>query len=190
MHGPRTPETKDTSMALDDKNLVLYVANYTNDTDAQADYQALHDAQKGGDVMVVAAVVVSRDDDGEVTVDEHGTGQVAAGAAGGGLIGLAVGLFAPPLLFATAVGAGIGAGIGALMKRHEESELSVDLQEYLPPGTSAIVCVLDDTYLDRVDKALTKSVKKVDKAIDSGDYDRLVKELDKAGYRIDDAIES
>jgi hypothetical protein len=87
MHGPRNPETKDTSMALDDKNLILYVANYTNDTDAQADYQALHDAQKGGDVMVVAAVVISRDDDGEVTVDEHGTGQVAAGAAGGGLVG-------------------------------------------------------------------------------------------------------
>lgn len=171
-------------------NMILYVATYTSDEDAQSDYQTLHDAQKSGDVMVVSAVVVSRDDDGEVTVDEHGTGQVAAGATGGGLVGLAVGLFAPPLLLATAVGAGIGAGIGALMKRHDESELSIDLQEYLPPGTSAIVCVMEDTYMDRVDKALSKSAKKIDKAIDSGDYDRLTKELDKAGHRIDDAVES
>ncbi|MBY5161325.1 DUF1269 domain-containing protein [Salsipaludibacter albus] len=175
-------------MALD--NLVLYVATYTDESDARTDYDALHDAQRSTDLMVLSAVVLSRDDDGEVTVDQHGTGEVATGTVSGGLVGLAVGLFAPPLLLATAAGAGIGAGIGALMKRHHENELSVDLQDSLPPGSSAVVVVLEDTYLDRVDKALAKSAKKVDRAIDAGDYDRLAKELEDAGHRIDDAVQS
>lgn len=76
------------------------------------------------------------------------------------------------------------------MKRHHETELSVDLQDSLPPGTSAIVVVLEDTYLDRVDRALAKSAKKIDGAIDAGDYDRLAKELEDAGHRIDDAVQS
>ena len=38
---------------------------------------------------------------------------VREGAAGLGAVGFAVGLFAPPLLAATAVGAAIGAAIGA-----------------------------------------------------------------------------
>ena len=104
--------------------------------------------------------------------------------------GLVVGLFAPPLLLATAIGAGIGAGIGELKKRHEEKELGVDMEEYLPPGSSAVLVVADDTYLDRVDRALAKSSKKINKAVDSGDYEKLAKELEDADRRVSDAIDS
>ncbi len=104
--------------------------------------------------------------------------------------GLVVGLFAPPLLLATALGAGIGAGIGELKKRHEEKELGVDVEEYLPPGTSAIIVVADDTYADRIDRALEKSIKKVNKAVDKGDYEKLEKELRDADKRITDAVDS
>ncbi len=176
-------------MAFGD-NMILYVATYGDASVARDDYASLRAAQKDGDVVLVEAVVIDRDDDGEVHVDEHGTGHVSAGATGGGLVGLVVGLFSPPLLLATAAGAGIGAGIGALLKRHEESELSVELEEYLPAGTSAIVAVMEDAYLDRVDRALAKSAKKIDRAIDKGDLDRLEQELEKAGHRIDDAISS
>ena len=113
-------------------------------------------------------------------------GAAKVGAAGG----LVVGLFAPPLLLATAIGAGIGAGIGALKKRHEEKEMGVDVDEYLPPGSSAVIVVVDDTYLDRVDKALAKSSKKVSKAVDSGDVEKLQKELDDADKRVSKAVDS
>ena len=86
----------------------------------------------------------------------------------GGTAGLVVGLFAPPLLAATAVGAGIGAVVGRLSKRHEEKELGVELEEYLAPGTSAVVVVADDVYADRVEDALVKADKRVNKAIDAG----------------------
>ncbi len=160
-------------MSMANENLSLYVASYADAAAAEADFKSLKDAQAAEDFAVVGAVVASRDDAGEVTVDEHGAASPVAGSAVvGGAGGLVVGLFAPPLLLAAVVGAGIGAGIGELKKRHEEKKMGVDLEEYLPPGSSAVIVVVDDMYADRVDKALTKSTKKINKAVDSGDVRR------------------
>ncbi len=64
---------------------------------------------------------LNRDASGKVDVAEHDSGaHVAGGAVLGGTAGLVVGLFPPPLLAATAVGAGIGAVVGKLKKKHEE----------------------------------------------------------------------
>ena len=173
------------------ENLILYVASYDDATAAEADFKSLKEAQRAEDFAVVGAVVASRNEAGEVTVDEHGVASpVGGGTVIGAGAGLVVGLFAPPLLLATAVGAGIGAGIGELKKRHEEKELGVDVEEYLPPGTSAVIVVADDTYADRIDHALEKSIKKVNKAVDKGDYEKLEKELEDADKRITDAVDS
>ena len=157
-----------------DQNLQLYVASYDDPAAAEADFKSLKAAQAAEDFAVVGAVVASRDDAGEVTVDEHGA---ASPVAGGAKLGAGRrprrGPVRTAAVAATAIGAGIGAGIGALKKRHEEKQLGVDLEEYLPPGTSAVIVLVDDTYLDRVDRALTKSSKKISKAVDSGDVDKL-----------------
>ena len=66
----------------------------------------------GGQLQGV--VVVSKDLEGELSVERdrpHGR----EGAAGLGAVGFAVGLFAPPLLAATAIGAALGAGAGKLL---------------------------------------------------------------------------
>jgi uncharacterized membrane protein len=133
---------------------------------------------------------MSRDADGKVDVLEKGDGTVGAGAVMGGGVGLVVGLFAPPLLAATAIGAGIGAVLGHLTKKHQEKELGVELEEYLPPNSSAVVVVIDDKYLDGVEKALGKAAKRVNKAIDSGDYHKLQKALAKSDDEIGDAVDS
>jgi ribosomal protein S20 len=52
------------------------------------------------------------------------------------------------------------------------------------------VVVLDDQYLDNVDSALTKADKKVNKAIDKGDYDAIEKAINDASDNVDDAIDS
>ena len=173
------------------ENLALYVASYDDPAAAEADFRSLKDAQAAADFAVVGAVVASRDAAGKVTVDEKGAASPVGGAATLGAVGgLVVGLFAPPLLAATAIGAGIGAGIGALSKRHEEKELGVDIEEYLPPGSSAVIVVADDTYADRIDAALAKSSKKISKAVDSGDVDKLQKELEDADERVSKAVDS
>lgn len=174
---------------MSEQNLTLYVAGYADATSAKADFDDLK-AARDDDFDVVGAVVMSRDADGKVDVLEKGTGQVAGGSLVGGGVGLLVGLFAPPLLAATAVGAGIGALAGELTKKHDEKQLGVDLEEYLPPNSSAVVVVLDDMYLDRVQRSLTRADKRVSKAIDSGDYDKLQKALEKSGGEISDAVDS
>jgi hypothetical protein len=57
-------------------------------------------------------------------------------------------------------------------------------------GTSAILVVLDDQYLDNVDAALGKADKKVNKAIDSGDYADIQKAIAEGADNVDDAIDS
>jgi uncharacterized membrane protein len=173
---------------MTDPNYVLYVASYGDDSAAAAeDFKDLEEVAEGA---VVAAVVLDRDADGKVNVKEHGGGLVGGGAAAGAVGGLVVGLFAPPLLAATALGAGIGAGVGAIVKRHEEKKIGVDAEEWLPNGSSAIVAVIDDLYLDNVEKAITKAVKKTNKAIDKGDYDAVVKAMSEGGDDIVKAVEA
>ena len=177
-------------MAYQDRNLLLYVAAYGGNTAAaKADYKRLKELD---DFAVIASVVLTREADGNVDVDEHGGMQVGRGATLGGVAGLVVGLFAPPLLAATAVGAGIGAAAGKIAKHHDEKKIesAVDDNDWLPPGCSAIVAVIDDEYLDRVDAAVADAEKKVNKAIDKGDYDEVVKALNEGGQQIVEAVDS
>ena len=170
-------------------NLVLYVAAYSDAASARQDFDALK-ALQGPDLEIAGAVVMNRDADGDVDVLAVGDGTVAGGAWLGGGVGLVVGLFAPPLLASTAIGAGIGALLGHFTKKHEEKELGVDLDEYLPPDSSAVAVVVDDKYLDRVEAALVKSAKKVSKAIDKDDFDKLQKAVANAEKNVGDAIDS
>jgi len=170
-------------------NLVLYVGTYSDASAAQQDFEALK-AAEGDDLEVVGAVVMSRDADGKVDVLESGDEHVSRGAWIGGGIGLVVGLFAPPLLASTAIGAGIGAVLGHFSKKHEEKELGVELDEYFPPNSSAVVVVIDNKYLDRVEAALTKANKNISKAIDQDDYDKLEKAVSDAQKDVGDAVDS
>ncbi len=174
---------------MTNENLVLYVAAYGDADAAQQDFETLK-AAEGDDFEVLGAVVMSRDGDGKVDVLEKGDESTAGGAVIGGGIGLAIGLFAPPLLAATAIGAGIGGVLGHLTKRHEEKELGAELDEYFPADSSAVVAVFDDKYLDRVSTALENAEKNVSKAIDSGDYDTLQKALADSAESAADSVDS
>jgi len=175
-------------LAMTDPNYTLVAAAYGDDSSAAAaDFQTLKSID---DAAVVAAVVLERDTSGKVEVKEHGGGLIAGGTAAGAVGGLVVGLFAPPLLLAGVVGAGIGAGVGAIAKHHEEKKIGVDAEEWLPVGSSAIVAVVDDLYLDRIDRAVSKANKKVSKAIEKGDYDAVVKAVNEGDEKIIKAAES
>ena len=168
------------------KNLALVVGSYDDTAAASDDYKALRSGQDAGGYEIVGAVVLVRDKDGKVQVKEHGDKSVGKGAAWGAGAGVVVGLFAPPLLAATAVGAGIGAVLGKIKKNHEEKEFGVDVDEYLAPGTSAVVAVVDDKWADNVEKALSRADKRISKAIDADDYDKLREAIEKSA---DDVVE-
>ena len=175
---------------MDSDNLALVVGAYADAGAAADDFATLKSGQDAGEYEVVGAVVMNRDASGKVEVKEHGDKSVGGGAALGGGVGLVVGLFAPPLLAATAIGAGIGAGIGALKKRHEEKQLGVDVDEYLPPGSSAVVAVVDDKWADRVELALLKSAKSIHKTIVSGYSEHLQTAISKSANEVSGEITS
>lgn len=170
-----------------ERNLMLYVASYDDPASAAADYAALKTLDEAA---VLASVVLSRTGDGKVEVKEHGGGLIGGGIAVGAVAGLVVGLFAPPLLAATAVGAGIGAAAGAIARHHEEKKIGVEADDWLPADSSAIVAIVDDLYLDHVDRVVEKAVKKVNKAVDKGDAEKVAKAIDEGGDKILKALES
>jgi uncharacterized membrane protein len=153
------------------------------------DFQSLKDAE-GDDLSVEGAVVMSRDADGNVDVLEAGAANTdtSTGAVISGGIGVVVDLFAPPLLAATAVG--IGALLGHLSKKHEEKELGVELDEYSPPDSSAVVVVIENKYLDRVGAALDNSTERINKAISQDDYDKLADAVSKSQDEIGKDVDS
>ena len=175
---------------MDSDNLVLVVGAYADAGAAADDFKALKAGQDAGEYQVLGAVVMNRDASGKVDVHEHGDGRTAGGAVLGALPGSSSACSRRRLLAATAIGAGIGAGLGALRKRHEEKKMGVDVEEYLPPGSSAVVAVVDAVYADKVENALVKSDKRINQAIDSGDYDELQKAISKSSAEVSGAITS
>ena len=174
-----------------DDNLVLYAAVYTDDGTAASDFAALESADEASDdFKIEGSVVVAKDSDGKISVKETGGGQIGGGSLIGLGIGAFVGLFAPPFLLASAIGAGIGAIAGKLTKNHEEKKFGTELDQYLDAGSSAILVVMDNKYLDGVQAALGKASKQVNKAISRGDYDDIVDALSKGSGEVADAVDS
>ena len=93
-------------MKLHDTIDVL-IGGYLSRDAAEEDYNAVLNC--GGHLQ--GAVVVSKDLEGNLSVEQTDH-MVREGAEGLGAVGFAVGLFAPPLLAATAVGAAMG-GVAA-----------------------------------------------------------------------------
>ena len=182
---------------MDSDNLTLVVGTYADAGAAADDFATLKSGQDAGEYQVVGAVVMNRDASGKVEVNEHDDKNVSGGATVGGVhIGCGRRRVngkpkssrpRPTESCDTATNA---SWTGPLKKRHEEKQLGVDVDEYLPPGSSAVVAVVDDRWADKVENALVKSDKRISKAIDSGDYDELQKAISKSSDEVSGAISS
>ena len=87
---------------------------------------------------------------------------VREGAAGLGAVGFAVGLFAPPLLAATAIGAAIGAGGGKLLHKQDREQASRSRPgTTIPIGGAGLIVAYPHSAAEQVEPAVTRAVKKV-----------------------------
>src|SRR3954468_24722098 len=110
---------------------------------AKQDFDAVLRLVEEKTITVEGVVLVQKDADGEVHVQETGDHLGRKGAKLGGGVGLVVGLFAPPLLAATAVGAAGATLVGKFAKHKVASGLGEKLGDALPPGSAGILAIYD-----------------------------------------------
>src|SRR5678815_1800896 len=106
---------------MSDDHKDVLIAAYLYEDLAKQDFDAVLKLAEDKAITVEGVVLVQKDEAGEVNVKETGDHLGRKGAKLGGGVGLVVGLFAPPLLAATAVGAAAGAVLGKFARHRLES---------------------------------------------------------------------
>lgn len=145
----------------------LYIAAYPDAKGAKDDWDAIKQLAEDDVIKVDGLVLVSRDADGKINVDDdfHTARKGAAwGAVGGAVIGL---IFPPSLLAGAAVGAGAGLGIGGLMSHRDKKAIKADVEDTLPPNSSGIVAMFEEQWVADVDKALSHADKVSKEQVDA-----------------------
>jgi uncharacterized membrane protein len=118
------------------------------------------DAVQACGAPLLGLVVVSKGLDGTMEIEQHDH-IVKEGAEVVGGAGFIVGLLAPPLLVATAVGVVVGAGVGKIAERKVESALEAQAQETIPIGGAGLIVVYEHEHTAVVEAAVTRAIKKV-----------------------------
>ena len=132
----------------------VLVAGYQDIADATNDFEALVALVKEKQVSIEGVILVTHAQDGSVAVRQTGDNLGRKGMGWGGGVGLAVGLFAPPLLASVAVGAAAGGVIGKFVDHRVENEIHDKIGENLPPGSAGIIAIFDDEQRLGVEQAL------------------------------------
>ncbi|HST40644.1 MAG TPA: DUF1269 domain-containing protein [Conexibacter sp.] len=132
----------------------LYVAAYAAEDAARADWDALKQLAKDDVITVDGLILVSRDGEGKIHVEDDAH-ETAKGAKWGAVGGAVVGLIFPPSLIASAVvGAGLGAGVGGLRSHRGKAAIKADVESTLPLNSSGIVAVFEERWEPDIDSAL------------------------------------
>jgi len=164
-------------MKTDD--LFVYAASYRKENDARADMEAFFDIATTDVVGDYDTALISKDEQGKVHVEKHGSetpGGAWRGALAGGVVGL---LFPPTILTGALVGGGIGAIAGKLWGGMPRADLK-DLGEVLDVGEWGLVIIGESKLDEYIEKAMKKALKKVKKTL-KADRKDLKKELKAIG---------
>jgi len=142
-------------MAWDDETIDVLIGGYMSKDAADDDYEAV----LGSGGYLHGAVVVSKDLEGKLAVEESDH-MVREGAEGLGAVGFVVGLFAPPLLAATAVGAVIGAATGKALHHKTESKLEEQVGATIPVGGAGLIVAYPHSAAGKIEPAVTRAIQK------------------------------
>ena len=132
----------------------VLVAGYQDIDEATKDFDALVALVKEKQVSIEGVILVTHAEDGSVAVRQTGDNRGRKGAGWGGGVGVAVGLFAPPLLASAAVGAVAGGVVGKFVDHRVENDIHDKIGENLPPGSAGIIAIFDDEQRLGVEEAL------------------------------------
>jgi len=143
-------------MGLGREQTDVLIAGYLSRDAAMDDYESV----LACGARLWGAVVVSKDLEGELSVEQtdHMVTEGATGLAG---VGLVVGLFAPPLLAATAIGAAVGAVAGEGLHKKTGSKIEEAAGETIPLGGAGLIVAYEREDAKVVEPTVTRAIKKV-----------------------------
>ena len=141
-------------MKLHDTIDVL-IGGYLSRDAAEEDYNAVLDSG----ASLHGAAVVAKDLEGDVLVKQTDH-MVRAGAEGVGAVGFAVGLFAPPLLATTAIGAAMGAAAGGLVHSKTTDKLGEQAGATIPLGGAGLIVAYSHSEAGKVEPAVTRAMQR------------------------------
>ena len=166
---------------MSDQALDVLIAVYLIPDLAQQDFGAFVRLAEQATISTEGVVLVTKDANGEVHVEETGDHLGRKGLAVGGGVGLVVGLFAPPLLAATAVGAALGGLTGKFARKRMETGIGEKMDDALPPGSAGIIAIYDHEHAEVVDQTLVNAIRKSISQIDKASAKELKAGLEEAG---------
>jgi uncharacterized membrane protein len=142
---------------MSDVPVQVVVAAFKDENTASEALKALKQARNQGLIKIVDAAVLRKDEKGKLHIKETADMGGGKGAVIGGIAGAVVGVLAGPVGWAVLGGAAIG---GLAAKLHDggfKDERLKKLGEGLGPGNSAIVAVVEHTWVREVEKQMAEA---------------------------------
>jgi uncharacterized membrane protein len=148
--------------------LDVLIAVYLIPDLAQQDFDTFVKLAEDKTITTDGVALVTKDADGEVAVQQTGDHLGRKGLKLGGGAGLVVGLFAPPLLAATAVGAAAGGVVGKVARKRVQAGIGEKMDDALPPGSAGVIAIYDhgdaEAVAGALGNAIRSSIAQIDKA--------------------------
>ena len=168
-------------MSDNNGQLDVLIAVYLIPDLAQEDFDAYVKLAEDGEIVTDGVALVTKDPDGEVHVQETGDHLGRKGVKAGAGVGLVVGLFAPPLLAATAIGAAAGGILGKFTRKRVQAGIGEKMDDALPPGSAGIIAIYEHDRADTVAGALANAIRTSTAQIDKASAKELKEGLAEAG---------
>src|SRR5512143_674226 len=144
-------------MEMSKEQDIIIIAAYLDTEPASKNFDALVKLVKDKKIKSDGMILVKKDQDGKVSVQETGDHAGRKGMGWGGGVGVLVGLFAPAMLGAVVVGAAAGALAGKFVKNKVVNGVEGGLGQNLKPSTAAILAIVGEDDKLAAEQALADS---------------------------------
>ena len=141
---------------MSDRPIQVIVAAFNSPDGASTAMADLKQGKRDGLIGILDAAVVVKDASGKLKITDakrRSRKGLVTGGVVGGLIGL---VLAPPVTVIAAGGGAIGALVGKLRSAPLKAEMK-DLGAALQPNTSAIIAIIEHTWIEKVEAALAEA---------------------------------
>jgi uncharacterized membrane protein len=146
---------------MTDAPVQVVVAAFADEGGANEALEELQRAEDNGLISIRDVALIQRDAEGELHIEDSKHNGMGRGAVIGGVAGAIVGVLTGPIGWAAVGGVLIGGLSARLRGSGFRGERLQRLGDTLGPDSSALVAVVEHTWLDEVTKYLGKRAREV-----------------------------